>query len=55
MPTPVHYIPILTTILAIVFAPIVFKRWQRRKPAPHLWWWALGPMTSAKIKPCFRR
>lgn len=38
----VHYIPILTTCLTIVFAPIVFKRWQKRKPAPHLFWWALG-------------
>ncbi|MGB1658339.1 MAG: hypothetical protein ACPHO4_13410 [Longimicrobiales bacterium] len=38
----VHYIPIITTCLTIVFAPIVFKRWQKRKPAPHLFWWALG-------------
>ncbi len=42
MPGFVHYIPIATTILAILFAPVVFKRWQQRKPAPHLWWWALG-------------
>ena len=42
MPTPVHYIPILTTVLAACFAPIVFRRWQLRKPAPHLFWWALG-------------
>jgi hypothetical protein len=42
MPTPVHYIPIVTTILAACFAPVVFRRWQRRKPAPHLWWWSLG-------------
>ena len=38
----VHYIPIVTTCLTIFFAPIVFKRWQKRKPAPHLFWWALG-------------
>lgn len=42
MPTPVHYIPIATTILAIFFAPIVFRRWQERKPAPHLLWWSFG-------------
>jgi hypothetical protein len=42
MPTPVHYIPILTTVLAICFAPIVFRRWQLRKPAPHLFWWSMG-------------
>lgn len=38
----VHYIPIATTCLTIVFAPIVFRRWRARKPAPHLFWWALG-------------
>jgi hypothetical protein len=42
MPTPVHYIPIATTILAACFAPVVFRRWQSRKPAPHLWWWSMG-------------
>jgi len=38
----VHYIPIATTCLTIVFAPIVFRRWEKKKPAPHLFWWALG-------------
>lgn len=38
----VHYIPIATTCLTIVFAPIVFQRWEKKKPAPHLFWWALG-------------
>ena len=42
MPTSVHYVPIVTTILTIFFAPAVFKRWRERKPAPHLFWWALG-------------
>ncbi len=42
MPTFVHYIPIATTGLTVLFAPIVYRRWQTRKPAPHLWWWALG-------------
>ena len=42
MPTAVHYIPIVTTILAALFAPIVFRRWLRRRPAPHLFWWSLG-------------
>jgi hypothetical protein len=42
MPTFVHYIPILTTILAALFAPVVYRRWSERKPAPHLWWWAVG-------------
>ncbi|MDA0328301.1 MAG: hypothetical protein O2958_04750 [Gemmatimonadetes bacterium] len=42
MPTFVHYIPIATTILCAFFAPVVFRRWQHRKPAPHLFWWGLG-------------
>ena len=42
MPTFVHYIPIATTLLSALFAPIIFKRWRQRKPAPHLLWWAMG-------------
>ncbi|MDH3272091.1 MAG: hypothetical protein OEN56_12200 [Gemmatimonadota bacterium] len=42
MPGFVHYIPIGTTVMAIAFAPVVFRRWRHRKPAPHLYWWALG-------------
>ena len=42
MRTFVHYIPIATTVLAAVFAPIVYTRWKARRPAPHLWWWAFG-------------
>lgn len=42
MPDAVRYIPIATTILTIFFAPAVFKRWRRKRPAPHLFWWALG-------------
>lgn len=42
MPAFVPYIPIVTTILAAIFAPIIFTRWRMRKPAPHLFWWALG-------------
>ncbi|MFV1988705.1 MAG: hypothetical protein ACC682_15630 [Gemmatimonadota bacterium] len=42
MPTLVHYVPIATTILAAFFAPLVFRRWQVRKPAPHLFWWSMG-------------
>jgi hypothetical protein len=42
MPSFVHYIPIATTLLAALFAPVVFRRWQDRRPAPHLWWWSIG-------------
>ncbi len=42
MPTFVHYIPIATTVVAILFAPVVFRRWQERRSGPHLLWWAAG-------------
>jgi hypothetical protein len=42
VPTAVHYLPIATTILCAIFAPIVFGRWKERRPAPHLFWWSLG-------------
>lgn len=42
----VHYIPIITTIVTIFFAPRVYRRWKERRdqgrPAPHLAWWAAG-------------
>lgn len=42
MVTFVDYAPIATTLLAAVFSAVVFRRWLRRRPAPHLLWWALG-------------
>jgi hypothetical protein len=38
----VHFIPIATTVLAAFFAPVVYRRWKSRRPAPHLFWWCLG-------------
>ncbi len=42
MPGFVHHIPIATTLVALLFAPRVYRRWRERRPAPHLWWWAVG-------------
>ncbi len=41
---PVHYIPILTTVLSALFAWSLYRRWRERA-APHLWWWAFGITT----------
>ncbi len=38
----VHYIPLLTTGFAAVFAVILFRRWNERRTGPHLLWWAAG-------------
>ena len=42
MRSPVHFLPILTTLFAAFFAPQLFRRWGARRPAPHLFWWGLG-------------
>ncbi len=42
--TAIHYIPILTTVLAALFATSLYRRW-RVKHSPHLWWWAFGITT----------
>lgn len=41
MRSVVHFIPILTTLIAFAFAGAVVARWLDRR-APHLWWWAVG-------------
>ena len=38
----VHYIPILTTAFAAVFAFALMQRWVHRKTGPHLLWWTAG-------------
>lgn len=42
MQQPVHFIPIATTLVAFLFAPIVYRRWRERRSGPHLLWWAAG-------------
>ncbi len=46
MPTPIHYIPIFTTVLALAFAVVLFRRYRERHK-PHLLWWGLGMLTYA--------
>lgn len=41
-PGLVHFIPALTTIVALAFAWIVFGRYRERRSGPHLLWWAAG-------------
>jgi len=42
MPAFVSYIPIATTLVAVLFAPVVFRRWRERRSGPHLLWWSAG-------------
>ena len=41
-PTLVHYIPVVTTILAIPFSLEIFRRWRAHPERLHLLWWAIG-------------
>ena len=38
----VYWIPLVTTIVAAVFAAIVLRRYFERRSGPHLLWWGLG-------------
>ena len=44
-PTAVHYIPVITTLLAIPFALEIFRRWRAFPERLHLLWWAIGIAT----------
>lgn len=41
-PTLVHYVPILTTVIAAFFLYVLVRRAASRGFAPHLLWWAFG-------------
>lgn len=43
---PVHYIPILTTVVALLFASELFRRYRKRSGL-HLLWWGIGMLTYA--------
>ena len=38
----VHYVPIVTTILAVIFSAEIFRRYREHPERLHLLWWALG-------------
>jgi len=44
MLSAVHYLPILTTAMSVLFVSSLFRRWSV-KHSPHLGWWAIGITT----------
>jgi hypothetical protein len=44
-PTLVHYIPIVTTLLAVPFAVEILRRYRQHPDRLHLLWWGLGILT----------
>jgi hypothetical protein len=47
MRSVVPYIPIGTTLLALLFASVLFNRWRAKRGSPHLAWWGIGMLTYA--------
>jgi hypothetical protein len=41
-PPAVDYLPLVTTLVALAFAAVLFRRWRDRHSGPHLLWWAFG-------------
>ena len=41
-PLAVHYVPVVTTILAAIFSAEIFRRYREHPERLHLWWWAFG-------------
>jgi len=38
----IHYLPIATTLVSIVFASVLYKHWRKKPNALYLFWWTLG-------------
>jgi hypothetical protein len=45
MPTLLHYLPLLTTVLAVPFTWQLWRHWRRKPHALYLAWWTLGVFT----------
>lgn len=44
-PAPVHFIPIITTLLCVPFSLEIFRRYRAHPERLHLLWWAIGVFT----------
>ena len=38
----IHFTPVLTTVVAAVFAVVLWRHWRRRPQARYLFWWTVG-------------
>lgn len=45
MSSPVHYVPILTTVLSVIFGISLYRRYLQKSRPPHLGWWTGGIFT----------
>jgi hypothetical protein len=42
MAHPVHYIPVITTLVSVGFSWVLFNHWRRKPGAYYLLWWFIG-------------
>jgi hypothetical protein len=42
-----HFLPIITTLVSIPFAIILYRRWREKPAALYLMWWMIGVLTYA--------
>lgn len=38
----IHFIPILTTVVSVVFTVVLFRHWRKKPKALYLAWWTIG-------------
>lgn len=38
----IHYVPILTSVIAVLFTLVLYRRWRRKPTATYLAWWMIG-------------
>jgi len=41
-PNPIHYLPIISTVVAFAFMVTLYKRWRQNPSARYLMWWTIG-------------
>ncbi len=39
---PIHYLPIITTAIAIAFTLVLYRKWTENRSARYLMWWMIG-------------
>jgi hypothetical protein len=39
---PIHYLPIITTVIAIAFTAVLYRKWTTNRSARYLMWWMIG-------------
>ncbi len=39
---PIHFLPIISTVVAVAFTATLYKRWKKAPSARYLMWWTFG-------------